>query len=85
MSGGSRAMPTNGVGKRTDWLNHKVTLAHAWGVAVPSVRLVAPDGRFLHRDTVRLTLIRADAWKGIPSEAEELARRVNLNLRSLSA
>ena len=80
-----RAMPTNGVGKRTDWLNHKRSLADAWGLTVEMVRLRSPDGRYLHKNCDRLTLVKADAWDGIPSEAEALINRLGNGLHKVAA
>ena len=74
--------PTDGVGTRTTaHLNLTRTLANAWGVEPQRVHVTARDGRWLHKDCNRLTLVRADAWEGIPSEADTLVRRLGNGLR----
>lgn len=78
--------PTKGIGtKTTAHLNLTRTLADAWGIETEKVRLKSPDGRMLHRDCNRLTLVKADAWVGIPSEAEALSRRLGNGLTKVSA
>jgi hypothetical protein len=79
------AIKTDGIGtSTTTHLNLTRSLADAWGVKViaePVVRLEAPDGRWLHRECNRLTLVRADAWSGRKSEGEALANKVGQGLR----
>lgn len=79
------AVETKGVGiPTTAHLNLKRTLADVWGVttiAEPTVRLEAPDGRWLHREGNRLTLVRADAWSGRTSEGQALASKLGQGLK----
>ena len=78
--------PTKGIGTRTTaHLNRTRTLADALGIETEKVRLKAPDGRMLHRDCNRLTLVKADAWVGIPSEAESLMKRIGNGLVKVAA
>lgn len=75
--------PTGGIGSRTDThLNLTRSMADVWGLDFPGTRLRAPDGRYLHRDANRLTLVRADAWHGSGSEAATLIARLNQGLRA---
>ncbi len=62
----SRAIHTDGIGTSTTaHLNLTRSLADVWGIKAsdlePVVRLEAPDGRWLHREGNRLTLVKADA------------------------
>jgi hypothetical protein len=81
----SRAIHTDGIGTTTtSHLNLTRSLADVWGIKVvpePVVRLEAPDGRWLHREGNRLTLVRADAWSGRKSEGEALANKVGQGLK----
>lgn len=78
--------PTNGIGtKTTAHLNLTRTLADVWGMSVERVRLCAPDKRYLHKNCDRLTLVKADAWEGIPSEADALIRRIGNGLQKVAA
>lgn len=75
--------PTDGIGSTTSaHLNLTRTMADVWGLESPGTRLRTPDGRYLHRDCMRLTLVRADAWHGPGTEAASLIERLKHGLRA---